>query len=61
MSHDFYADAWNRSGRRDRRWYQERLMPALLAAKEKQARDIDATIAIAQELMRVGGGFTIFK
>ncbi|XP_039759137.1 uncharacterized protein LOC120633094 [Pararge aegeria] len=52
MSHAFYADAWKRTARRDRTWYQQSLMPALLAAKEKQARGIDATIAIAQELLR---------
>ncbi|XP_045777175.1 uncharacterized protein LOC123875408 [Maniola jurtina] len=53
MCHAFYADAWKRTARRDRAWYQERLMPALLAAKEKQARDIDATIAVAQDLLRI--------
>ncbi|XP_047536004.1 uncharacterized protein LOC125070255 [Vanessa atalanta] len=52
MSHAFYADAWQKSKRRDRVWYQENLMPALLAAKERRAREIDASIALAEELLR---------
>lgn len=57
MSHDFYADAWNKSIRRNRVWYQTNLMPALLAAKERQVREIDASIALANELIEV---FNIF-
>ena len=53
MSHDFYADAWKKSMRRDRLWYQTHLKPALLAAKEKQVREIDTSIALADDLLRV--------
>ncbi|CAH0713165.1 unnamed protein product, partial [Brenthis ino] len=51
MSHAFYADAWQKSKRRNRLWYQENLMPALLAAKERRVREIDASIALANELL----------
>ncbi|XP_023951656.2 uncharacterized protein LOC112055702 [Bicyclus anynana] len=53
MSHAFYADAWGRAARRQRNWYMENLMPALLNAKEKQAREIDAMIEQAQELLGI--------
>ncbi|CAG9563809.1 unnamed protein product [Danaus chrysippus] len=52
MNHAFLADAWRRSRRRDRLWYQEKLMPALRAAKERQARDIDVSIALTEELLK---------
>ncbi|KAJ0173977.1 hypothetical protein K1T71_010123 [Dendrolimus kikuchii] len=51
MSHAFYADAENRSKRRNRLWYQENLLQVLRAAKEKQVREIDVSIAIAEKLM----------
>ncbi|XP_072942750.1 uncharacterized protein [Epargyreus clarus] len=52
MTHAFFADAWKRSDRRNRMWYQEYLMKVLEACKEKQVREIDASIALGQELMR---------
>ncbi|XP_013193513.1 uncharacterized protein LOC106137258 [Amyelois transitella] len=53
MSHVFYADAENRSKRRIRRWYQENLMPALLANKERQVRDVDVSIALTQKMLAI--------
>ncbi|XP_053615114.1 uncharacterized protein LOC128677957 [Plodia interpunctella] len=53
MSHGFYADAENRSKRRIRRWYQENLMKALLDNKEKQAREVDASIALTEEMLAI--------
>ncbi|KAJ8717417.1 hypothetical protein PYW08_005816 [Mythimna loreyi] len=52
MSHDFYADAMKKASRRNRLWYQTNLLRVLQAAKEKQAREIDVSIALAEELMK---------
>ncbi|XP_026763263.2 protein ATP6V1FNB-like [Galleria mellonella] len=51
-SHAFYADAENKTNRRIRRWYQENLLTVLHHAKERQARDVDASIALAEEFLR---------
>lgn len=53
MSHAFYADAEEKFKRRNRLWYQNNLLQVLRAAKEKQAREIDVSIGIAEDLMRV--------
>ncbi|XP_047508856.1 uncharacterized protein LOC125052216 [Pieris napi] len=53
MTHAYYADAWKKTNRRQRVWYTEHLMPALLAAKEKRVRDIDTLIAMTQELIDI--------
>lgn len=53
MSYEFYADATQKSKRRDRRWYQENLLKVLEAAKEKRVREIDTSIALAHELITV--------
>lgn len=53
MAHAFFADAAKRSERRNRKWYMDNLLNVLQAAKENQQRDIDASIALAEELMRV--------
>ncbi|KAF9794829.1 hypothetical protein SFRURICE_015108 [Spodoptera frugiperda] len=52
MAHAFFADAAKRSERRNRKWYMDNLLNVLQAAKENQQRDIDASIALAEELMR---------
>ncbi|XP_026743971.1 uncharacterized protein LOC113505462 [Trichoplusia ni] len=52
MSHAFLTDAASRSERRNRLWYQKNLVKVLQAAKEKQVREIDASIVLAEELMR---------
>lgn len=49
----FQTDAGNKSKRRNMVWYQERIMKVLEACKEKQVREIDASIAMAEELLRV--------
>lgn len=56
MSHAFLTDAASRSERRNRLWYQKNLVKVLQAAKEKQVREIDASIVLAEELMRVWYG-----
>ncbi|KAJ8718058.1 hypothetical protein PYW07_005988 [Mythimna separata] len=38
--------------RRNRLWYQKYLLRVLQAAKEKQAREIDVSIGLAEELMK---------
>ncbi|CAK1553040.1 unnamed protein product [Leptosia nina] len=53
MTHAYCADAWRKSSRRQRIWYTEHLMPALLAAKEKQVRDIDTLIGMTKELIDI--------
>lgn len=53
MNHAYYADAMNKSKRRIRKWYQDNLLAVLQAKKERQVREVDASIAIAEELMRV--------
>ncbi|PZC83072.1 uncharacterized protein LOC110371309 [Helicoverpa armigera] len=52
MAHAFYTDAAERSERRNRKWYQNNLLKVLQAAKENQVREIDASIVLAEELMR---------
>ncbi|CAH2042616.1 unnamed protein product, partial [Iphiclides podalirius] len=52
-SEAFYTDALGRSGRRNRNWYSENLLNVLEAAKEKQAREIDASIALAKDLLQI--------
>ncbi|CAH0401427.1 unnamed protein product [Chilo suppressalis] len=52
MDHAYYADAMNRSNRRIRQWYQNNLMGVLEDRKEQQAREVDASIALATELLR---------
>lgn len=49
----FYIDAEKRSKRRNRIWYQKNIMRVLQDSKEKQARGVDATIALAEELLAV--------
>ncbi|XP_059059600.1 uncharacterized protein LOC131852879 [Achroia grisella] len=51
-THAFYADAEQKSNRRIRNWYQKNLLTVLHHAKEKQARDVDVSIALAEELIR---------
>ncbi|KAH9635850.1 hypothetical protein HF086_002410 [Spodoptera exigua] len=53
MAHAFYSDAAKRSERRNRKWYMDNLLNVLQAAKENQVREIDASIVLAEELMRV--------
>lgn len=53
MGHEFYADAERRANRRNRQWYQNNLLNVLQAAKENHVREIDASIVLAEELMRV--------
>ncbi|CAG4947848.1 unnamed protein product [Colias eurytheme] len=53
MTDAYYADAMKKTKRRERVWYQEHLMPALLAAKEKRVREIDASIAMTKELLDI--------
>lgn len=57
MSHAYVADAMKKSNRRIMRWYQNNLLSVLQDAKDRQVRDIDVSIGIAQELMRVGTHF----
>ncbi|XP_075981137.1 uncharacterized protein LOC142979831 [Anticarsia gemmatalis] len=52
MAHAFYADAERKAERRNRVWYQNNLKNVLQAAKEKQVREIDVSIALADELIR---------
>lgn len=49
----FYTDALGRTERRIRNWYGENLINVLEAAKKKQAREIDASIALAKDLLKV--------
>lgn len=53
MSYAFYAEATEKAKRRDRIWYQNNLLKVLQAAKEKRVREIDTSIALAEELMAV--------
>ncbi|XP_063830423.1 uncharacterized protein LOC135079744 [Ostrinia nubilalis] len=53
MSHAYYADAMNKSNRRIMRWYQNNLMSVLQDAKDRQVREVDISIAIAQNLMKI--------
>ncbi|CAD0203013.1 unnamed protein product [Chrysodeixis includens] len=53
MSHAFLADSAARSERRNRLWYQKNLLKVLQTEKEKQVREIDTSIALAEELMRI--------
>lgn len=49
----FYADALVRSEQRIREWNQKNLLNVLEANKEKQVREIDASIALAKKYLAV--------
>ncbi|XP_068620543.1 uncharacterized protein [Battus philenor] len=49
----FYADALAKSERRNRNWCYENLLNVLEAAKEKHAREIDASIVLAKNLLQI--------
>lgn len=49
----FYTDALGRSERRIKNWYSENLINVLEVAKKKQAREIDVSIALAEDLLKV--------
>ncbi|KAM3956684.1 uncharacterized protein ACR2FA_009334 [Aphomia sociella] len=51
-THAFYADAEQKSKRRNRLWYKENLLTVLHHAKERQVRDVDVSIALAQNLLK---------
>jgi hypothetical protein len=54
MSHAYYAEAEQKSKRRNRRWYQDNLMGVLNDAKERRVREVDVSIALAEELLKAG-------
>lgn len=53
MSHEYFADAERKSKRRARQWYQNYILKVLQDKKEKQVREIDASISLAKKLLEV--------
>ncbi|XP_041984775.1 uncharacterized protein LOC121737231 [Aricia agestis] len=49
----FFCDAWKRTDNRNMKWYQQNLIPTLQAAKNKGARDIDKSIELAEQLLKI--------
>ncbi|CAK1584781.1 unnamed protein product [Parnassius mnemosyne] len=53
MVEAFYLDAFERTKRRNRKWYKENMLKVLEAARENRAREVDASIALAKDLLQI--------
>ncbi|KAG6454832.1 protein ATP6V1FNB [Manduca sexta] len=53
MSYEFHVDAMKRSLRRNRWWYQANIMKVLQDCKEKGVRDIETSVALAEQLFAI--------